>query len=406
MAKARIERGYEFGVAKSHERIERPANDFAKVRARQCLLGVQDANVRLENTGVRISQRLQLQAGRPPNYPPYRSCRDLLPPGRRKELPDCESEKPFELTPSRSVLEFALAGREALLSALKKFGPRLFRIHTDMGTMIILRPEHGEEIRNDARFSVDVPIIELFHAEYPGFEPFMEGALPSKPLQNVVKLRITKSLAKVTKPLAEECASTLRASIGEPDGDEIKRVISKMSARIFVGPNLSKNERWVELVVNYGNSSIEGMRRLRLWPRLLKPLAVHLIPECRNLQAQVKEAWDFVSAEIQARHAKGDGAEYDDAIYWFEELAAGNRYNFGASQLMLAVVAIGTTADLITQALVDILRHPELIQPLRQEIIAAVSEGDWKKTSLHNMKLLDSVLNESQRLKPNQIYKS
>lgn len=186
----------------------------------------------------------------------------------------------------------------------------------------------------------------------------------------------------------------------------IKRLISKMSARIFAGPTLSNNERWLELVVNYGDRSIEGMRRLRLWPALLKPLAVHLIPECRNLQAQVKEAWDFVSAEIQARHAKGDGAEYNDAIYWFEELAAGNRYNFGASQLMLAVVSIGTTADLITQALVDIMRHPKMIQPLREEITAALSEGGWKKTTLYNMKLLDSVLNESQRLKPNQICES
>lgn len=37
-------------------------------------------------------------------------------------------------------------------------------------------------------------IVQLFQAKYPGFEPFMEGAIPTKPLQNVVKLRVTKSL--------------------------------------------------------------------------------------------------------------------------------------------------------------------------------------------------------------------
>lgn len=73
-------------------------------------------------------------------------------------------KRPLELSTCRSVLKLALAGREVLLSALKKFGPRLFRIHTDNGTMIILRPEHGEEIRNDPRFSVDVPIIETWLA--------------------------------------------------------------------------------------------------------------------------------------------------------------------------------------------------------------------------------------------------
>ncbi|KAF9878635.1 trichothecene c-8 hydroxylase cytochrome p450 monooxygenase [Colletotrichum karsti] len=325
-------------------------------------------------------------------------------------LPIANPKKMFELTSSRPIFEFAMAGRETLASAREKFGPKPFRVHTDMGTFIILRPEHGDEIRSDPRFSVDEPIIELFQAKYRGFEPFMEGALPTKPLQNVVKLKITKSLAKVTKPLSEECAAALQAFVGEPQGwhdvvlmDLITRLISKMSARIFAGPTLSKNERWIDLVVNYGDNSIQGMRKLRLWPSFLKPFAVNFIPECKNLQAQVKEAWDLVAGEIEARRAKNDGTEYNDAVHWFEELAGGDRYNFGASQLMLAVVSIGTTSDLIAQTLVDILRHPELIQPLREEIIACISEGGWQKTSLYNMKLLDSVLNESQRLKPNQI---
>ncbi|KAF4854169.1 Cytochrome P450 monooxygenase TRI1 [Colletotrichum siamense] len=326
------------------------------------------------------------------------------------KLPIINPKKFYELTASRSVFEFAIAGRELLASARAKFGPVPFRVHTDMGTFIILRPEHGEEIRNDPRFGIDEPIIELFQAHYAGFEPFMEGALPTKPLQNVVKFKMTKSLAKITQPLSEECASTLHASLGDSEewqpvalGNLIIRLISKMSGRIFAGPNLSNNERWLDLIVNYGDNSIQGMRKLRLWPTILKPLAVKFIPECKNLQGQVKEAWDLVAAEIQARHAKGGEAEHEDAIHWFEELAGGDRYNFGASQLMLAVVSIGTTSDLITQTLIDILRHPELIQPLREEIVAAISEGGWKKTSLYNMKLLDSVLNESQRLKPNQI---
>ncbi|KAF6795342.1 trichothecene c-8 hydroxylase cytochrome p450 monooxygenase [Colletotrichum musicola] len=256
-------------------------------------------------------------------------------------FPIANPKKWFELSTSRSVLDFALAGREVLLSAREKFGPKPFRIHTDMGTFIMLRPEHGEEVRNDPCFSVDAPAIE---------------GHPTKP-----KLR-RRSLKNVLRSLAHQSVTQMWKSVVL--GDEIKRVISKMSARIFVGPNLSNNERWLELVVNYGNNSIEGVRRLRLWPRVLKSLAVHLIPKCRNLQAQVKEAWDF---------------------------------------LMLAVVAMGTTVDLITQALVDTLRHPELIQPLREEAVAAISDGGWKKTLLYNMKLLDSVLNESQRLKPNQI---
>ncbi|KAK1507634.1 hypothetical protein CTAM01_02746 [Colletotrichum tamarilloi] len=327
-----------------------------------------------------------------------------------KKLPIINPQKWFQLTASESIMSFALAGRELLEEARRRFGATPFRVLTDQGKFIMLLPQHGEEIRNDPRFSVDEPIIELFQARYPGFEPFMEGAIPTKPLQNVVKLRVTKSLAKVTQPLSDECSVTLQEFLGdakEPQEivlrDLIIRLISRMSARVFAGENLCRNERWLDLVVNYGENSVLGMRKLRLWPSFLKTMATNWIPECRDLKAQVKEAWDLVAAELEARHAKNDGKEYNDTIYWFEELAAGKPYNFGASQLMLAVVSIGTTSDLITQALVDIFQHPELIEPLREEITGCLEKEGWKKTALYNMKLLDSVLNESQRLKPNQI---
>ncbi|KAF4778327.1 hypothetical protein HER10_EVM0003167 [Colletotrichum scovillei] len=327
-----------------------------------------------------------------------------------RKLPIINPQKWFQLTASESIMSFALAGREVLEEARRRFGATPFRVLTDQGKFIMLLPQHGEEIRNDPRFSVDEPIIELFQAKYPGFEPFMEGAIPTKPLQNVVKLRVTKSLAKVTQPLSDECAVTLQEFLGdtkEPQEivlrDLIIRLISRMSGRVFVGENLCRNERWLDLVINYGENSVLGMRKLRLWPSFLKTMATNWIPECRDLKAQVKEAWDLVAAELEARHAKNDGKEYNDTIYWFEELAAGKPYNFGASQLMLAVVSIGTTSDLIAQTLVDIFQHPELIEPLREEITACLEKEGWKKTALYNMKLLDSVLNESQRLKPNQI---
>ena len=39
-------------------------------------------------------------------------------------------------------------------------------------------------------------------------------------------------------------------------------------------------------------------------------------------------------------------------------------------------------------------------------MITVLGEGGWTKTSLHNMKLLDSVIKESQRTKPIGLGKS
>ncbi|KXH42392.1 ent-kaurene oxidase [Colletotrichum salicis] len=111
-----------------------------------------------------------------------------------KKLPFIKPKGFFQLTSSQAVMLFAIAGRDLLDEARRRFGATPFRVLTDQGNIIMLQPQHGEEIRNDPRFSVDKPIIELFQAKYPGFEPFMEGAIPTKTLQNVVKLRVTKSL--------------------------------------------------------------------------------------------------------------------------------------------------------------------------------------------------------------------
>lgn len=55
---------------------------------------------------------------------------------------------------------------------------------------------------------------------------------------------------------------------------------------------------------------------------------------------------------------------------------------------------------MLTQLMFDLAQHPEYIQPMREEVIDVLGKHGWKKTSLYNMKLIDSVLKECQRLRP------
>lgn len=107
-----------------------------------------------------------------------------------------------------------------------------------------------------------------------------------------------------------------------------------------------------------------------------------------------------VLEDRRALVATGEAPEYVDAIEWFKQIANGRRYNPVNVQLTLSFVAIHTTADTITQVMFDLAQNPEYIKPLREEVIAVLGNHGWKKTSLYSMKLLDSVLKESQRLRP------
>jgi cytochrome P450 len=145
------------------------------------------------------------------------------------------------------------------------------------------------------------------------------------------------------------------------------------------------------------------MHELNAWPALLRPFIYRFLPRMRKLMGQVREAHRVIGkilAERRALKARGEAPEYNDAIEWFEQTAKGRKYDPVHVQLTLSFVAIHTTADMITQVMFDLAQNPEYIQPLREEVIEVLGKQGWKKTSLYNLKLLDSVLKESQRLRP------
>lgn len=52
--------------------------------------------------------------------------------------------------------------------------------------------------------------------------------------------------------------------------------------------------------------------------------------------------------------------------------------------------------------MVDIARNPKMFFPLREEVIKVLTTDGLKPTALQKLKLVDSCLKESQRLKPIQ----
>lgn len=109
--------------------------------------------------------------------------------------------------------------------------------------------------------------------------------------------------------------------------------------------------------------------------------------------------WPIIE-ERRLERASGNTALYNDAIEWFEAAANGRDYDPVLLQLILSVAAIHTTTDLLCQTLLDISQNPNIVQPLREEIARCLEDGGWTKTTLYNMKLLDSCIKESQRMKP------
>lgn len=177
-------------------------------------------------------------------------------------------------------------------------------------------------------------------------------------------------------------------------GRNAVRFIARMSSAVFSGSDLSRDPEWQNLIITYTINTFMSVRALRSYPSFLHPLARWLLPECRKCQAQVRQARKLLHPIIQSRTGS------DDTFQWLTDVAAGRPFDQAAAQLAFAVSALHTTTELLKQTLLDICMHPDLVQPIRDEVKKAVSQHGWTTAGLFNMQILDSVIKESQRLKP------
>lgn len=186
--------------------------------------------------------------------------------------------------------------------------------------------------------------------------------------------------------------------------DQVLDLVAQVSARAFLGEELCRNPDWLRITKEFSVHGFIAAMELRMFPKRLRLLAHWFLPSCRQVRALRKEAMDLITpiAEDRRREkaAPGSALQYNDALEWFEQVFDGDEYNAASFQLALSTAAVHSTADLLTQVLFDLIEHPDLVDNLRKEIVSVISETGWKKTAMFKLRLMDSVLKESQRLKP------
>lgn len=188
-------------------------------------------------------------------------------------------------------------------------------------------------------------------------------------------------------------------------------IISRMSASIFIGPELAVNPAWQSLTITYTVNLFTAVAGLRQWPALLRPLVHRFLPYSKICKDQVKLARKILASAHEDRAearslAIAEGLsppQHEDTLTWVSEATAHHSrpIDHAAVQLAFAISALHTTSEAFRQILMDLCTHPELIRPLRDEITSAIrdSESELNIAALSRFHLLDSVMKESQRLK-------
>jgi hypothetical protein len=178
--------------------------------------------------------------------------------------------------------------------------------------------------------------------------------------------------------------------------------IGRMSASVFVGPELARNEEWQKLILTSIMNTFMGVRSLRAWPALLRPFVHWFLPEFRKCREQMHLA-RLMLQPVFDRRMREKAPNPKDTIQWLDEVAAGRPYDAAAAQIAFAISAMHTTSELLKQAILDICINPELVPVLREEARKDVEESGWSTAGVFKMQLLDSAIKETQRIKPGSL---
>lgn len=314
-------------------------------------------------------------------------------------------------TKGTPATKWFLEGYEIILKGLKLVsGP--FQVMTGTGPIVVLPNKFAHEVRNNPHLSFNRYFDKDFFVNYPGFEAYKTGYQDGTFIQEVVRVKLTQSLGPVTKDLVDEMTDSARSIYGENETfheitlkEKVSFLVARLSSRVFLGKDLARNDKWLHIAMHYTHDSYSAAAELRQWPSFLRPFVYRFLPKCQNLQKQVKDANSLITPEVERRqagvrqaHAAGvKPPKSSDTIGWMYEISRGRDINYVHGQLFLSFAAIHTTTETITGCLLDIASYPEIVEPLRKEIIEVIGENRWEKTSLYKLKLMDSFMKESQR---------
>ncbi|KAG5745511.1 hypothetical protein H9Q69_013162 [Fusarium xylarioides] len=303
------------------------------------------------------------------------------------------------------ALEYCFNPRAVMAKGYAKFKNEVFGLDTQDGVKLVIPPSFLDELKSHPALSFKVSIDNDMQIEYTHF-----GG-PAEYVIHAIKANLTGSLSAFTPLLHQMVQKNMPNILGKYKDwtpvkvhDKVLRLIATNNARVFQGTTASLDEEWLAASTGYVLACFDCIRALKQWHPWLRPLVYRFIPE----RAAIKDQWlkgrKRVMASMRERQEKGGNME--DPPTMLDHLSNGRNEHIADDvelqllhQMTLIAVGTVTTFSSTTQAIYDLVAHPEYIPVLREEVesVPRDQNGNFTKESTVAMDKLDSFLKESQR---------
>ncbi|KAI1387289.1 cytochrome P450 [Hypoxylon trugodes] len=318
------------------------------------------------------------------------------------EFGDAEKRRKAYITNS---LDFYKKGYE-----LYKSKP--FRITSLDGDVIVLPRHLMEEVRQLPDECID--IHKAFDVMNEQKHLGMGDTRRTKFLVHIVQHDLTRGLVRVNPRLSAETNRAVHSELPPCDDwtpavvySTLLRIVAIVSGALFIGEELCRSEEYIQASIGYTLDFIGAVENLKKWHRRWRWFGRYFTPEVDKLFSDRKKAHNFLRPIIEQRRAamKAGREMPDDALQWM--LNSVDKFgltdaDLAETQLGMSLAAIHTTTLTLTLIIYDLVIRPDVVNELREEIrtVTAAHNGVMTTQALFEMKLLDSVMKESQRVNP------
>ncbi|KAH8673885.1 cytochrome P450 [Xylariales sp. PMI_506] len=297
--------------------------------------------------------------------------------------------------------------RDLYAKGYRLFKNSAFRLTDTDGEKIILPRSMMDEVRkiSDDQISIEKAFDRVTNPVHGHF------------LIHIIRGDLTRNLNRINPRLAEETTLTVVDEIGPCEDwttmvlyPKLLRIVAIVSGNIFLGPELCRREEYVNSSITYTIDLFTAVGKLKQWKSWLRPIGQYYIPELKSVAEHKRKAREFLAPIIAERRKmmKEGSIMPDDMLQWM--LDKSDNYNLTDAdmselQLNLTLAAIHTTTLTTALILYDLVAQPGLVEELRKEIRDVLDANGGVPTmhALFEMKLLDSVMKESQRTNPGSL---
>ncbi|ORX92482.1 cytochrome P450 [Clohesyomyces aquaticus] len=291
---------------------------------------------------------------------------------------------------------------------------RFLRADTDL---LVLPSKYVEELRSLPHSIASPTLAHAYNLS--GSNTNMNIILKSNLHFRALQERLTPNLNKLAQPMQEELRYAMDLEL--PKREEwtpikpyhtILRLVARVSARIFLGVPLCRDEKWLEISTEFTENTFITLVVLRLFPRYLHSLLGWFLPSAWRSTSYVRQAKRLLVPEIKRRQAATAKSETPDSntdtlLSWMMEIARKEERNpkdLAHLEVVISLASIHTSQMNAVHILYDLAEYPQYLEPLREEIETVIAEDGtwdtWDKNSYYKLKKLDSFMRESQRRNP------